>query len=102
MQNALLTRITPALREVLTTIHLEEKIIDLHFLYDGPISELEYHLASLASKGGNVSFPDFSVRTFIERCDFPQRISFLVEAERSVYARYEDMNLLTEKSEHDR
>jgi hypothetical protein len=98
MQNALLTKVTPALREALVTIQLQEKIIDLHFLYDGPISELDYHLATLAAQGGNASFPDFSVRTFIERCDFPQKISSIVKAERVVYARYEDMSLLTDNS----
>lgn len=96
MQNALLVKVTASLREVLSIIHSEEKIIDLYFFYDGPISELDYHLATLAAKGGNASFPSFSVRTFIERCDFPKRIPSNTEDGRAVYVRYENMNLLTD------
>ncbi|MDP1609384.1 MAG: hypothetical protein Q8L98_08755 [Chlamydiales bacterium] len=92
MQHALLAKVTPALREVSMTINAEEKVIDLYFFYDGPISEQEHHLATLAARGGNRSFPDFLVRTFIERVDFPQRI--FSKSERSVYVRYEDMGLL--------
>lgn len=92
MQHALLAKVTPALREVSMTINIEQKVIDLYFFYDGPISEQDYHLATLAAQGGNRSFPNFSVRTFIERVDFPQRI--FSKSERSVYVRYEDMSLL--------
>lgn len=93
MQNALLAKVTPTLREVLTTIYSEEKVIDLYFIYDGPISELDYRLATLAAQGGNASLPDFSVHVVIERCDFPQRISSVIKAERCVYARYENRSL---------
>ncbi|MBX9744817.1 MAG: hypothetical protein K2X08_06360 [Chlamydiales bacterium] len=92
MQNALLAKVTPALREVSMTINAEEKVIDLYFFYDGPISEQDHQLAILAARGGNRSFLDFSVRTFVERVDFPQRI--FSKSERSVYVRYEDMGLL--------
>ncbi len=92
MQNALLAKVTPALRKVSGLIQIEKKIIDLYFWYDGEISDLEYELASLATQNGVFSFPDFSVRTHIERIDFPHHIP--QKGGRVVYSRYEEMNLL--------
>jgi hypothetical protein len=91
MQNALLAKVTPALRCVAVTINMEEKSIDLYFWYDGKISDQEYQLATRAAQGGVVSFPHFFQRTHIERIDFPQRLP--EDGERAVYVRYEERSL---------
>jgi hypothetical protein len=92
MQNALLAKVTPALRKVSTVIDENKKTIDLYFYYDGKISDHEYQLATRAAQAGVISFPHFSQRTHIERIDFPQRLP--QKGGRAVYMRYEEMSLL--------
>jgi hypothetical protein len=92
MQNALLAKVTPALRKVSIVIDENENTVDLYFYYDGKISDHEYQLATLAAQMGVVSFPHFSHRTHIERIDFPQRLP--QKGGRAVYMRYEEMSLL--------
>ncbi|HSX11342.1 MAG TPA: hypothetical protein VLF94_06490 [Chlamydiales bacterium] len=75
MQQALLGRVTPALRHVGVDADSDRKKLIAHFIYDGEISELNRQLALAAIQDSRISFPDFEMDFFIERVDYPNRMN---------------------------
>ena len=72
MQEALLGKVTPALRLADGAVDMEQKRLTFYFIYDGEISAMDYQLATLAIQESSVSFPDFQIDAHIERIDYPQ------------------------------
>ncbi len=87
VQEALLGKVTPALRQVSVGIDSSQKLLKFYFFYDGPISEEDFNLATLAIKESCGSFPDYQVDAHIERADFPAEVC--PEGCRAAYWRYE-------------
>ncbi len=75
MQQALLGRVTPALRHVGVDADPAKKKLIAHFIYDEEISELNHQLATAAIFDSRVSFPDYEMEFFIERTDYPCKMS---------------------------
>lgn len=71
MQEALLGKVTPALRHVSVGMNPDEKRLVAHFIYDGEISQEDFQLATAAIEESRGSFPDYEMDSFIERVDFP-------------------------------
>jgi hypothetical protein len=76
MQQALLGRVTPALRHVSVSADPAKKKLIAHFIYDGEISELNHQLATAAIFDSRASLPDFEMGSFIERIDYPNEMHF--------------------------
>ncbi len=74
MQEALLGKVTPALRHVSVGMDIEKKKLIAHFIYDGEISEREFNLATAAIQESRKSFPEYEMDSLIERVDFPNRM----------------------------
>lgn len=70
MQEALLGKVTPALRHVSVDANPDLKKLIAHFIYDGEISELDHKLATLAIEESRISLPDYEMDSLIERVDF--------------------------------
>lgn len=87
MQEALLGKVTPALRNVSVGMNSEEKKLIAHFIYDGEISDRDFTLASAAIRESGCSFPDHEIESHIERVDFPNEMFPL--GERLAYWRQE-------------
>ena len=75
MQEALLGKVTPALRHVSVGVDPDHKKLIAHFKYDGEISEKDYQLATAAIRASSISFPDYEMESMIERVDFPNKMS---------------------------
>ena len=75
IQEALLGKVTPALREVSVDIHPNQKRLFFYFIYDGEVSKEDFHLAHLAIAEVSQSFPGFQVDKDIERIDSPAKIT---------------------------
>ncbi len=75
MQEALLGKVTPALRNVSVAADPEQKKLIAHFIYDGEISELDRKLATAAIEDSRISFPDYEMDSLIERVDCPNQMS---------------------------
>lgn len=71
VQESLLGKVTTALRQVSAGIDLDQKLLKFYFFYDGPISEEDFNLATLAIQESCRSFPDYQLDAHIERVDFP-------------------------------
>lgn len=71
MQEALLGKVSPALRYVSVGIDTNKRKLIAHFIYDGEISELNYKLAAAAIQDSRISFPDYEMDSLIERVDYP-------------------------------
>lgn len=87
MQQALLGRVTPALRRVVIGIDTEKKILRFFFYYDGEISTENFELASSAIEEASALFSGFQVEKRIARVDYPSKIP--PDGERLVYERKE-------------
>lgn len=87
MQEALLGKVTPALRYVSVNVESEKQILFSHFVYDGEISEEDYSLATSAIKESTSSFPEYKVDFCIERVDFPNDLPH--RGKKTVYWRRE-------------
>jgi hypothetical protein len=77
MQEALLGKVTPALRHVGIDALSDQKKLIAHFIYDGEISERDHNLAAAAIEESRISFPDFQMESKIERVDAPNSFSSL-------------------------
>jgi hypothetical protein len=86
-QEALLGKVTPALRIAAGEVNTEQNRLIFYFIYDGPISEEENNLAMAAMQEVSVSFSGYQVESHIERIDFPN-VRFL-PVSKTAYARYE-------------
>ena len=75
MQQALLGRVTPALRHVSVAANPSKKQLIAHFIYDGKISALNCELASAAIQDSRISFADYEMESFIERVDYPNEMT---------------------------
>jgi hypothetical protein len=75
MQEALLGKITPALRHVSVGIDPDKKKLTAHFIYDGEISEKNFKLATAAIQESRGTFSGYNMDSFIERVDFPNEMS---------------------------
>jgi hypothetical protein len=75
MQEALLGKVTPALRHVSVKAEPDKKKLIAHFIYDGKISDLDYKLAQAAIQESRISFPDYEMDALIERVDFPHAMN---------------------------
>ena len=71
MQEALLGKVTPALRHVSVNADPNQRKLVAHFIYDGEISELDQRLATAAIQESRISLPDYEIDSVIERVDFP-------------------------------
>lgn len=71
MQEALLGKVTPALRHVSVAVNPDEKKLFAFFIYDGEISEKDFKLANAAIQESRGSFPEYTMDSFIERIDSP-------------------------------
>jgi hypothetical protein len=87
MQEALLGKITPALRHVSVGIDIAQKKLIPHFIYDGKVSEDDRNLAIAAIQESRISFPEYEIGSWVERLDFPSKIS--VHDARAAYYRQE-------------
>jgi hypothetical protein len=87
LQEALLGKVTPALRLAAGDIDIEQKCLKFYFIFDGKISDEDFKLAHDAIQEASVSFPNYQIDSRIERIDFPNEITS--KALRSAYARYE-------------
>jgi hypothetical protein len=90
LQEALLGKVTPALRRVAGKVGIEQKRLIYYFVYDGKISEEEYNLAHAAIKEASASFPDYEIDAHIDRIDFPNERS--IHPCKAAYLRYEPYN----------
>ena len=75
MQQALLGKVTPALRHVCVGVDFYNKQLEAYFTYDGPISEEDWNLANEAAKEASISFPGYNTKNSIKRVDFGDDIS---------------------------
>jgi hypothetical protein len=87
LQEALLGKVTPALRLVAGKVDIEQKRLIYYFVYDGKISEEEHSLAHAAIKEASVSFPDYEIDEHIDRIDFPNERT--IHPCKAAYLRYE-------------
>jgi hypothetical protein len=87
MQEALLGKVTPALRLVTVGVNSDQKELEFRFIYDGNISEEEFELANSAIREASISFPSYQINTQIERIDSPQ--DFSANGKRAAYLRRE-------------
>jgi hypothetical protein len=85
MQEALLGKVTPALRLVTVGVNSDQKELEFRFIYDGNISEEEFELANSAIREASISFPGYRANTQIERVDSPQ--NFSANGKRAAYLR---------------
>ena len=75
MQDALLGKVTPELREVTVNTDEATKQLDFYFFYDGAISKENFNLANSSIQEASIWFPGYSVNKNILRLDFPEKIS---------------------------
>lgn len=87
MQEALLEKVTPALRHVSVGMNVSEKKLISQFTYDGEISERDFNLATSAIQESRCTFLDYEMDSYIERIDFPNEMSF--QGTRLAYSRQE-------------
>jgi len=89
MQEALLGKVPPSLREVDVYPDMDKKILQLAFYFDGNITQFDSDLATSVVKGGNWSFPGFEISHEIIRLDYPNTVPW--DGKRRVaYARCEE------------
>lgn len=69
LNRALWGVVFPSLRSA--RIEMLEKIVRLHFFYDGEISEDDYESLEVASSEVMADFPDYDLSVEIQRLDFP-------------------------------
>ncbi len=74
MQDALLEKVTPQLRMVSVEINPIRNELGFYFIYDGEISELNFHLANQAITEAAAPFSGHIVKKQILRLDLPKRI----------------------------
>jgi hypothetical protein len=87
MQEALLGKVTPALRHVSVGADPGQKKLIVHFIYDGEISELDQRLATAAIQESRISLPDYELDSVIERVDFPNK--YKIRGKCLAYCRHE-------------
>jgi hypothetical protein len=90
MQEALLGKVTPSLREVNVYPDMDKKKLQLAFYFDGEISKFDFDLAISIVKEGNWSFPGFDICHEIIRLDYPNKIPWDGKM-RAAYARCEEI-----------
>lgn len=73
MQQALLGRVTAALRYVAVGVDCDNKQLEAYFTYDGLISEEDWDLANEAAIDAPISFPGYTTKVSIKRVDFPNK-----------------------------
>ncbi|MBS0653813.1 MAG: hypothetical protein JSR39_09875 [Verrucomicrobia bacterium] len=88
MQEALLGKVSPALRRVRVSIDPDHKKLISHFYYDGEISDVDLYLAKAAIHDSIISFPDYVMESQILRIDYPNEIP--ADGCRAVYWRWEN------------
>ncbi len=71
VQKALLGAVTPSLRSV--NVSWDMNRIDIYFVYDGEISDMDCEEAECAATEVLANFPDNIVETHHIRCDYPKR-----------------------------
>lgn len=74
MQEALLGKVTPALRKVIIDLDQDEKKMFFHFFYHGQISKEDFDLANSVIQEVNRYFFDFKAEKQIIRVDYPEPI----------------------------
>jgi hypothetical protein len=87
MQEALLGKVTPALRFVSVGADPDQKKLIAHFIYDGEVSELDQRLATAAIQESRISLPDYEMDSVIERVDFPN--DYTMRGKRQAYWKHE-------------
>ena len=76
MQEALLGKVTKALRHVSVDVEPGNKKLIAQFIYDGEISELNLKLANSAIRDSRISFTEYEIDSTIERVDYPNRMQY--------------------------
>lgn len=74
MQEALLGKVTPALRKAIIDINEEQKRLLFHFFYHGGFSQQELDLADSIVEDVHRAFSDFKIEKNIIRNDYPEPI----------------------------
>jgi hypothetical protein len=72
-QEALLGKVTPALRHVSVGVDTDLKQVIFSVTYDGPISQQDFSLARSIMKEGSVSFPGYEIISDIREFDAPKK-----------------------------
>ncbi len=88
MQEVLLGKVAPNLREISTSAEEKSQTIELFFHFNGLITKEDSDLAHQIVEETKIYFPKFMFESHIERADFPEKIK--VHGESTVYARKED------------
>jgi hypothetical protein len=88
IQDSLLGKINPELRQVTITTNESARQIDVYFFHDGPISKENLQLSLTATDELRTSFSKFSVTDHVLRLDAPEKVPTLNG--RVAYARNEE------------